>query len=72
MKERVLKAKFVFVSLCEGGGRVALQSHPLRRPAHAGRYDVYRQHPKPVRHQHRQVGPLALLLIIHQAVCLAF
>lgn len=40
----------------EGGGGVALQSHPLWHPAHLGRHDVHRQHPQPLRHQHRQVG----------------
>lgn len=55
-RERAEERTFCVLCLCvEGGGGVALQSHPLRHPAHAGRHDVHRQHPQPLRHQHRQV-----------------
>lgn len=43
------------ICFVEGGGRVAIQPHPLWHPAHPGRHDVHRQYPQPLRHQHRQV-----------------
>lgn len=61
----------VCVCFVEGGGRMALQSHPLRHPAHPGCHDVHRQYPQPLCHQHRQVDSSFTLQLTRRTVCVS-
>lgn len=55
----IRKGRYACFWMCAGGrGGLALQPDVLQRLRDAGRHDVHRQHPQPVRHQYRQVRVL--------------